>query len=171
MNYNDYLKDEYNRARVNTDALYALCKAKGIDVDGDTPTPTPTPTPEPEPTPTPVPTPAPTPSPDPVPEPTTSDPEIVYDGPASYTIGVGESTVITFYGMNSDDFKDFAVEMNGAFGTMPVIKYKLKQTHIDGGCRFDYTITGNTKGTASITMSPHAGSNKGQKVKVVINVK
>ena len=180
--YTDHIKEEYYRSEVHYFAMKALVEKEGIDIDGgDTPEPTPTPapaptptpdpTPDPEPTPTPVPTPAPTPSPDPVPEPTTSDPEIVYDGPASYTIGVGESTVITFYGMNSDDFKDFAVEMNGAFGTMPVIKYKLKQTHIDGGCRFDYTITGNTKGTASITMSPHAGSNKGQKVKVVINVK
>lgn len=160
--YTDHIKEEYYRSEVHYNAMKALVEKEGIDIDGgDTPEPTPTPTPAP----------APTPTPDPVPEPTTSDPEIVYDGPASYTIGVEESTVITFYGMNSDDFKDFAVEMNGAFGTMPVIKYKLKQTHIDGGCRFDYTITGNTKGTASITMSPHAGSNKGQKVKVVINVK
>lgn len=165
MNYNDYLKDEYNRARVNADALCALCKSKGIDVDGDTPTPTP----EPEPTPTPVPTP--TPAPEPVPEPTTKDPEIVYNGASAYTIGVGESTVITFYGMNSNSFNDFTVEMTNAFGTMPVIKYKLKQTHIEGGCRFDYTVTGNTKGTATMTMSPHTGKNISQKVKVVINVR
>jgi len=161
MNYNDYLKDEYNRARVNTDALYALCKAKGIDVDGDTPTPTPTPTPEPEPTPTPT--------PEPTPTPVTADPEIVYNGASAYTVGVGESTVVTFYGMNSTNFNDFTVEMTNAFGTMPVIKHKLKQTHVDNGCRFDYTVIGNTKGTATITMSPN--SNRNQKVKVVVNVR
>ena len=166
-NYNDYLKDEYYRARVNADALYDLCKSKGIDVDGGTPIPTPTPTPEPEPTPTPTPAPI----PEPVPEPTTKDPEIVYNGKSVYNIGVKESTTITFYGMNSTNFNDFVVEMNEAIGTAPVIKYKINQTHVDNGCKFDYIVTGNIKGVASITMSPHTGKNTSQKVKVTIDVK
>lgn len=164
MTYNDYVIDEYNRAYVHYQAMKAL-------KDGLTPTPTPTPDPEPTPTPTPTPTPDPEPTPEPTPTPTTSDPEIVYNGSSAYTVGVGESTTITFYGMNSTNFDDFAVEMNGAFGTMPVFKYKIKQSRVDNGCRFDFVVTGNTNGTGSITMNPHSGKNVNQKIRVLVNVK
>lgn len=129
------------------------------------------PEPAPEPTPIPTPEPTPAPTPEPIPTPITKEPEIVYNGKSAYTIAKGESIVLTFWGLNSTNDRDFECSGNGMYGAMPVFTDKLKQTKIDNGFRFDVTITGKNEGNGWFSMSPYREKDPSKIAKVIINVK
>lgn len=152
MTYEEYINDEYNRAKVRFEAL-KLLKEGGVSPE---PTPTPTPTPEPTPEPTPQPT----------SEPISKDPEIVYNGPASYTIGRGENVKFSVYVNNVSSSRDYIINTSGE-----PIYYRCEETgyKTSVGYRLDFSITGVNYGKGAIRV--YLAADKTQRVEITVTVK
>lgn len=120
--------------------------------------------------PDPTPTPEPTPEPDPIPTPSTKEPVVIYKGKTAYTLGVGDTTIITFYCMNSNDPQDFDYSGQNMFGGHPVFKRKLRQEKITNGFKFIFEITGFSEGNGSLTVGVKKNHELVNAVTVDINV-
>lgn len=170
MTDKEYLYDEYKRAEARYNALKACVEGVNAGTTesaapASTATPTATQTQHTEQTTTPAETQTTTkPTSDSVPTPKTTDSEIVYEGKPEFTIKVGETLSLTFYGLNCTDTGGFAYITNGTFGSQPVYRYKLKETRIDNGFRYDVTITGFTKGDGMFSMCPYRKDKQAKRV-------
>lgn len=149
--YKNVVIDEYNKAKVQLDAMAALAKAKGIDVDGGSdPTPQPTPTPEPTPEPTPAPT---------------GNPTIVYTGPLEYTISRGEQITINILFNYVESTKDFVVSPNF---TVAMATYDIKAYKTTTGYKEVITLKGNGSGSGSIKVYLKADRTQDLIIKVTV---
>lgn len=169
MTDKEYMYDEYKRAEARYKALKACIEKDTGTAESAAPASTAplttTQTQHAEQTTTPTETQTTTkPISDSVPTPKTTDPEIVYEGEPEYTIKVGETLSLTFYGLNSTDPGGFEYITNGTFGSQPVYKYKLKETRIDNGFRYNVTITGYTKGDSMLSMAPYRKDKEAKRV-------
>jgi hypothetical protein len=135
MKYEEYINDEYNRAKVRYEAL-KLLKEGGVSPE---PTPTPTPTPAPTPTPTPTPT----------PEPISKDPEIVYTGDANITLAPGEHRKFSVYVNNVSSSHDYVINTTGDPTYMGCNEAGYKTS---SGYRIDFDIWGVNRGNGTVTV-------------------
>lgn len=156
--YKNIVIDEYNKAKVQFDAMAALAKAKGIDVDGGS-----DPTPQPTPTPIPTPTPEPTPEPTPVP---TGNPTIVYTGPLEYTISRGEQITINILFNYVESTKDFVISPNF---TVAMATYDIKAYPTTTGYKEVIILKGNGSGSGSLKV--YLKADRTQDLIIKVNVR
>ena len=131
MKYEEYINDEYNRAKVRYEAL-KLLKEGGVSPE---PSPEPAAASVPEPVPAPV--------------PAGKDPEIVYTGDTNITLSHGKHRKFSVYVNNVSSSHDYVINTTGDPTYMGCNEAGYKTS---SGYRIDFDIWGVNRGNGTVTV-------------------